>query len=249
MGQLEENVGIGVAGAKLAAHVRGDGLHLGVALGLAEDIVEVELAVLHDLDADVVERLDRRVAGQEVLRPRAEREDLELGQTENDAGDGHEADDHLGHFFGGSDGILGDMGPEFPQAHVVGVIEHAAVGVAPPVDEVLAGLLGGRRDHDRPAELLGQDGRRALGSEVAEVDDQGVDALPPEFLEGLEGVLFVLDDGRDPDDGQAGLAALRGDLELAFPGELDREAVAADGDDAQPHLGNVRHRSFSFFCP
>ena len=73
LGQLVEDVGVVVAGAEFLGHVGGDGLDLGIALGLAEDVVEVELAVLHDLDAEVVEGLDRRVAGQEVLRPRARR--------------------------------------------------------------------------------------------------------------------------------------------------------------------------------
>ena len=81
LGQLVQEVGVGVAGAELPGHVGGDRLDLGIALGLAEDVVEVELAVLHDLDAEVVERLDRRVAGQEILRPRAEGEDLELRQA------------------------------------------------------------------------------------------------------------------------------------------------------------------------
>ena len=68
------------------------------------------------------------------------------------------AGDLLGH----ADGVFGDVGPELAQADVVGVVEHAAVGVAAPVDEVLARLLGGRRDHDRAVELLGQDRGRRL---------------------------------------------------------------------------------------
>ena len=88
-----------------------------------------------------------------------------------------------------------------------------------------------------------------LGPEVAEVDDQGVDLLRPELLERLEGVLLVLDDGRDAGDGQAGLAAFLGDAERALARELDGETVAADGDEAEPDLGDVSHGPFSFFCP
>jgi hypothetical protein len=147
----------------------------------------------------------------------------------------------IGHLFRGADGVFGDVGPELAQTHVVRIVEHAAVGVAASVDKVIPGLLGGRRDHDRPVESLGQDRRRAFRSEVAEVEDQGVDILRPDLLERLEGVRLVLDDRRDADDGQAGLAALLGDAELAFPGELDGETVAADGDEAEPHLGHVSH--------
>ena len=68
-----------------------------------------------------------------------------------------------------------------------------------------------------------------------------------ELLERLERVLLVLDDGRDPGDGQAGLPAFLGDAERALAGELDGEAVAADGDEAEPDLGDVSHGRSSFF--
>ncbi len=88
-----------------------------------------------------------------------------------------------------------------------------------------------------------------FGAEVAEVDDQGVDLLGPQLLERLEGVLFVLDDGRDAGDRQAGLPAFLGDAERALAGELDGEAIAADGDEAEADLGDVGHLPSSFFCP
>jgi hypothetical protein len=141
------------------------------------------------------------------------------------------------------------IGTNLAQAHVVGVVEEAAISVSAPVDEVLSRFLGGGGDHDRAVELLGQDRRRGLGAEVAEVDDQGVDLLRPELLEGQESVLLVLDDGRDAGDGQPGFPAFRGDAERALPGKLDGEAIAADGDEAEAHLGDVRHLSISFFCP
>ena len=56
LGQFFQEVGIGVAGAEFLGHVRGHGLDLRRALGLEEDVVEVELGVFHDLDAEVVER-------------------------------------------------------------------------------------------------------------------------------------------------------------------------------------------------
>jgi hypothetical protein len=90
----------------------GHGFDLARPLGLQEDVVEVELGVLHDLDTQVVERLDRGVAGQEVLRPGAEGEDFQGLEPEQDTGHRYEAGDHRRDLLGRADGVFGDVGAE-----------------------------------------------------------------------------------------------------------------------------------------
>ena len=248
LGQLVEQGRIAAARAQLLGHVGGHGRNLGRALGLEEKVIEVELGILHDFHTQVIERLDRGVAGQEVLRPRPEAEDLQPLQTEQDAGRGDEFADHRGDFVGHADRIIRDVRPQLAQADVVGGVEHAAIGIAASVDEIFSCLLGGGREHDRAVEALGQDGRRPFGAEVAQEDDQGVDAGRLDFVQGLEGVLLVFDDGRDFDDRNRFLAAFFGHADAALAGQLDGEAVAADADEAELDGRNVVHE-VSFFCP
>ena len=138
---------------------------------------------------------------------------------------------------------------------VVGGVEHAAVGVAPAVDQVLAGFFSGRGEHDRAAEVLGEDRLRPLGPEVAEVHDQGVRAALGELLERLEGVRLVLDDRLDLDDGKLRRPALFRHFAAPLARELDGEAVAADGDQADfddRHVLHFRPLLFAsgfLFCP
>lgn len=79
------------------------------------------------------------------------------------------------------------------QAEVVRAVEHAAVGIAAAVDEVLAGLFRSGHVHDRAVELAGNQGLRRLRAEVAEEDDEGIAAGVLGFLDGGQHVLLVLD--------------------------------------------------------
>ena len=195
LGHARQQVRVRVAaiGAELCRHVGDDVLDAWVVLMGAVSDEQVELGVLLDLDAEVVERLDRGVAGEEVLRTRAERDDLEVLEAEQRACNGLELGNHVGELFCRADRILGDEGLEVAQAEVVRAVEHAAVGIAAAVDEVLASLFRSGHVHDRAVELAGNQGLRRLRAEVAEEDDEGIAAGVLGFLDGGQHVLLVLD--------------------------------------------------------
>ena len=75
-------------------------------MGLVGD-EQVELGVLLDLHADLVEALNRGVAGEEVLGTGAEGDDLQIFHADDGPGDGHELPDHIGALLGGAHGVLG----------------------------------------------------------------------------------------------------------------------------------------------
>ena len=204
---------------------------------------EIQFGVLFDLHTELIQALDRSVAGEEVLRTRTEGDDLQVLDTDDGAGDGDEVLDHLSQIFGGADRILGNIAPEVAHAEVVGTVEHAAVGVATAVDEI-AVTLGGRHEHAGTVEVLRDQGLGSLGTEVAQEDDQGVAAGGLDIVNGLEHVQLVLHG-----DGaliQTALADLDDGL-ASGDGEADGEAVAGDGDDAELDFRNVLHHDSNPF--
>ena len=78
LGELLQEVRIGITLSQFLGHVFGDFFNLRRILGFKKNIVEVELAVFHDLHAQVEQGFDRCVAGIKVLRTRTEGEDFKL---------------------------------------------------------------------------------------------------------------------------------------------------------------------------
>ena len=239
LGHALVHLGVVAALAHLLGHVGADLGDAGVVLVGLVGHQQIQLGVLLDLHADLIQALDGGVAGKEVLGTGAEGDDLQLGQADEGAGDGHIVLDHGGDVLGGAHGVLGDVGLQVAHAQVVGAVEHAAVGVAPAVDQVLAGLLGGGGVHDGAVKLLGDEGLGGLGAEVAQEHHQGVAAGGLHLVHGLEHVLLVLHGGLALVDVHAlglagghhrGAAALR---------QGDDEAVPGHRDDAQLYSGNV----------
>ena len=239
LGHALAHVGVVAALAHLLGHVLADAGDARVVRVRLVGDEQVELAVLLNLHAYLIEALDGRVAGEEVLGTRAEGYNLELAEADKGAGNGHELVNHDGDVLGGADGILGDPGLEVAHAEVVGAVEHAAVGVAAAVDKVLAGLLGGGGVHDRAVEVLGDEGLGGLGAEVAEEDDQGVAAGGLDLVDGLEHVELVLDGGLALVYVEAALGTGLNDGGAAALRQGDDEAVAADSDDAELNVGDV----------
>ena len=181
--------------------------------------------------------LDGGVAGKEVLGTGTEGDDLEILHTDDRAGNGVELLDHFADILGGADGILGDVALEMAHAEVVGAVEHAAVGVAAAVDEV-AVTLGGGNEHAGAVEVLGNQRLGRLGAEVAEEDNQRVDAGGLHVVDSLEHVGLVLNgDGALIDVAAAGLD----DGFASRDGQADGEAVAGDRNDAEFYFRNVLH--------
>ena len=113
--QLRKEVRIRALGAQLLLHVRRDGVDLGLPRRhLVEVLEEVELGVLLHVHAEVEERLDRRVAREEVVGARAEAKHLEVLDAEDDAGDVGKVLEFLDGALRVDDGILGDVDLQAP---------------------------------------------------------------------------------------------------------------------------------------
>ncbi len=130
-----QQVGVILALAHLGGHVGTDVGDAGiVGMGLVGD-QQVQLGVLLDLHAQLIQTLDGGVAGEEVLGTRAEGDDLQVLHAQDGPGDGHELGDLVRQFLGSAHGVLGDVGAQVAHAQVVGAVQHAAVGVAAAVLE------------------------------------------------------------------------------------------------------------------
>ena len=202
---------------------------------------QVQLGVLLDVDAQLEDGGHGGVAGQEVEGTGTEGDDLQVLEAQERAGDGLEGDDLVGAVLGVAHGILGDVGLDAVELQVVGGVQHAAVGVA-AVGGQHADVLLSRRDvHHGAAEHAGDQGLGALGAEVAEEDDQRVDAGGLDLLVGLVhvGVDAALDDGLALVDVEVLLLQLRHDGLAALLGQGDGEAVTGHGQDAELHIGDV----------
>ena len=238
-----EHLGIIAALTHLGGHVGadlGDALVTGVRLIAYQ---QIELGVLFDFHADLIQALDRSIAGEEVLRTRSEGDDLQVLYTDDGTGDGDEVLDHLAQIFGGAHRILGDIALEVAHAEVVGTVEHAAISIAAAVDEVTV-AFGGSHEHAGTVKVLRNQGLGGLGTEVAQEDNQSIAAGGLNVVDGLEHVQLVLH--RHGALIQAAFADLDDGL-ASGNGQADGEAVAGDSDDTEFDFRNVLHHNLDPF--
>ena len=240
LGHALIHLGVVAALPHLLGHVGADPRDAGIVLVGLVGHQQIQLGVLLDLHADLIQALDGGVAGKEILGTGAEGDDLQLGQADEGAGDGHIVLDHGGDVLGGAHGVLGDVGLQVAHAQVVGAVEHAAVGVAPAVDQVPV-PLGGGGVHHRAVKPLGDDGLRRLRAEVAQKHHQGVAPRPLHVGQSRQGVPLVLHgDGALVEP----LAVSRRHVLPPPGGQRDRETVPGHGDEAQLHFRNIFHHIF-----
>ena len=240
LGHADQHVLIVAALAHLLAHVRADLGDPGIVGMLLVGHQQIQLGVLLDLHAQLIQALDGGVAGEEVLGPGPEGDDLQVAHADDSPGDRDEVGDHLGDVAGGAHGILRDVALQVAHAQVVGAVQHAAVGVAAAVDHV-AVALGRRREHHGAVEILGDQGLGGLRTEIAQEHDGGVAALRLQGLHGLAHIQLVFHSHLDLGHGQLLLGALGGDGSAALLTELDRETVAGHGDKADLDFRDVGH--------
>ena len=156
----------------------------------------VELRVLLYLNAEVIERLDRSVAGKEVERTRTETDDLEVLDADDYAGDVAEVGELLDSFVWVYVRILRNIYLEAAETYAVWEIEHAAKCVTTVRCKVCLALFLCCKNHGWTLELLYEHGRRTFRTKVSEEHADSVDAIVVSPLEGIHGVNFVLDDYR-----------------------------------------------------
>ena len=230
-----EHIGVISALAHFLLHILTNGGNTRIArMGLVGN-EQIQLGVLLDLHAQLVQALDGRVAGEEVLRTRAEGDDLQILHADNGTGNGDKVRDHLRDILRRADRILGDIALQMAHAEVIRTVQHTAVRIAAAVDQV-AVALGGSHEHTRAVKISGNERFRRLRAEVAKEDDKGVAACRVDVGNGLQHIVLVFDG-----HGAFVHAALTslGDVRAAHFGERSGEAVAGNGDEAELDIGDV----------
>ncbi|CCX38075.1 unknown [Clostridium sp. CAG:1013] len=207
---------------------------------------QIQLAVLLDLDAQLIQAIDGSVAGEEVLRTGTEGDDLQALDADDGASDGNELSDLVGDLGSVAHRILGDVALQAAQAQVVRAVQHAAVSVATAVDQV-AVAFGSSHEHAGTVKVLGNEGLGGLGAKVAQEHGEGVAASSGNFLNGLEHIFLIFHGGLSFVNFQALLGAGSNHSGPTVLGKLDGEAVTGDSDDAQLHLRDVNHFGFLHF--
>ena len=97
---------------------------------LVEGLEQIQLRVLLDLYAKVVQLLDRCITCQEVQRTRAKADDLQILQTNDSACNRNELMNHICALCSGSYRILRNICMDVAQFQVVACVQHTAVSVA-----------------------------------------------------------------------------------------------------------------------
>ena len=246
LGHALQHVGVILALAHFLGHV---GAHIGDA-GVAGVLLvgdqQVQLGVFLNLHTQLVQAVDGGVAGEEVLGPGAEGDNLQVLNADDGAGDGHKLGHLVGQLLGGAHGILGDIAGQAAQAQVVGAVEHAAVGVAAAVNQV-AVALGGSHEHAGAVKVLGDKGFGGFRAKVAQEHGQGVAASLGDFFHGSQHVLLVLNGSLGLVHFQALSGAGSHNGGPAVLGKLDGEAIAGYSHNTQLDLRDVVHCRFLHF--
>lgn len=139
---------------------------------------------------------------------------------------------------------------EMAHPQVVAAVEHAAEGVATTVDHISV-TLGGGNVHHGAVKALGELRLGRLGAKVAQKDRKRVDTRGASLLQSREHIGLGLDGALDLDDHKAALGTGGDDSGAATLCELDGEAVARDGDDAEldgRQVGRLQHGLILSYC-
>ena len=177
----------------------------------------------------------------------AEGKDLQFADAQQSGGNRHKFCDQVRQLVGGAHRVLRDKRADFSQIQVVGAVKHTAVGVAPAVDQVVAGFLRRAYIHHRAVKVLGYLSLRSFRAEVAQEYHQSVAAGVFRLVHRLEHIVFIFHCGHH----FIKLAALFGvalhNRLSAALGKRDDKAVAAYRDDSQFYLGDVLKHIFSSY--
>ena len=233
-----KQVGVVAALAHFGGHIGADLGNAGVIGVFFVRNQQIQLGVFLDLNAQLIQALDGRIAGKEVLRAGTEGDDLQIAHAQNRAGNRHKFCHLIGNFLGSADGVLGDIGAQMPHPQVVRAVQHTAVGVAAPVDHI-AVALGGSHIHTGTVKEFGKQRFGRFGTEVAQKYGQRIAARGGDLRHSLLHIGFVFHSGLRLVHGQALGGTGGGDGGAALFAQRNGKAVTADGDNAQLDLGNV----------
>ena len=219
---------------------------------LVEGFKQIQLRIFLDFHAQVVQPLDRGVAGQEVQRPGAEADDLQAPQTHNSPGNGQELMDPIRALLRVSHGVFGNIGLDLPKLQVVAGVQHAAVSVAPSADQVISAFLRRGDKHGGAVKVFCQESLGNFRAKIAQVHHQSVAPGLFYVLQRLYHVdlAFHNADGALVHTGALRSVFFRKGLHQRLPavyGKAFREAVSRNSHHTYFYFWNVLHSSSSRF--
>ena len=152
--QPGENSGHFVAFTQFGGHICHNSRNTGIIFVCIESHQQVEFGIFLTFDSQIIQWLDRRITGVEIGGPRSEGDYLQFGQSHQCSRNRNKILYHLCQLAGGSNRIFRDIGMDSPEPQVVGAVEHAAVGIAAAVNQVVAVIFRGSAVHNRAAEKI-----------------------------------------------------------------------------------------------
>ena len=234
-----------VSGAKLRFHIRNHGRDSLVSRMIVEGLKQIQLGIFLDLNAQVEELLDGRVAGHEISRTGTEGNDLQAVKADDRSGDGREIRDHIRAFLRRSYRIFRNIGLQISQFQVVACVQHAAVGVSSAAHQVVSGLLRRGNHHGGAVKLLNQQGFGRFRSEVSKVNHDRVAARSLHIREGLPHIDFILDADRALIQSLSILLCIGCDYSFSSGHrQVHGKAVAAHRNDGNFFFRHVVHNFF-----
>ena len=184
------------------------------------------------------------------MRTRAERNNFQVGKTNQGAGNGDELPDHLSHILRRSDGIFRDITFQMPHSQIVGAVQHSAVGVTASVNQIVTAFFSGGGVHYGTVKVFCNQRFRGFGTKVAQKNDKCIASGGFGFLHRFQHIRFVFHGGfAFVNVGSVCLTGFHNRGAAAFR-QGDNKAVAGYGNDSQLYLRNVRQHNFfsSLLC-
>ena len=238
--QTRQQIGPGALPLEFSRHIGGDGLDgRRLARHRLEFCQQVEFGVFHHRSAEIVERLDRPVAGKEIMRTRTKAEDLEVAHAHHHASDGRKVVDHLRDFVRQSDRLLRNVNGQTAQSDAVRTVEQAAERIAAIGRQHRPVLFGGGAGHRRARKTLEEQRGWPLRPKIAQIGHGRIAPLGDQFVASCHRLLFVLNDCRRRHGMNFELLQFGHDGIEPPLRQRDGKAVARDADDADADFGGV----------
>ena len=126
---------------------------------------QIQLRVFLNFNAQLIQALDRCIAGEEVLRPRAESDHFQCLYTNNSAGNGQEVVDHISTLGCCAHRVFRNVSLQMTHAQIIRAVQHTTERIATTVDQITV-AFSCSNIHGRTIKLLADQSLRSLRTKV-----------------------------------------------------------------------------------
>ena len=190
LGKSWQNTGIRIVAAQFFCHLGSLGRDARIVFVFVICDQKIEFGVLLHGNTKVIQRLDRSIAGKEIVWTRAKGEDFQSAKSQQRSGNRKKFANLLSNFLCGTAGIFGNVHSLVAQSQIVAGVEHTAECVAASVVQV-AVSFGSAGIHQWTIKHVRNHGFRCFRSEVTEINTQGIDAGGFDIFDSFAGIQFI----------------------------------------------------------